>query len=154
MTEPSTPLRNLQLPVRFCIKLRIYPGSLEPNQVSKMLGVDATSAVSREPMGEPLGSYAFRMGKHNGWFLESEKRVESRDPDKHLEWFLRQVDPLRNKLADLLKRPDCKVCIDVIAWSEDGGLAYTLDPVKISGLGSLGVPVCFSFADYPDNAKE
>ena len=154
MTESFAPLRNLQLPIRFCITLKIYPDSLQPNQVSRLLGIDATSAVSREPMGEPVGSYAFRMGKHNGWFLESEKRVESRDPDKHLEWFLRQVEPLRNKLAELLKRPDCKMCINVIAWSEDGSVAYTLDPAKIPGLASLGVPVCFSFADYPDNEKE
>lgn len=154
MTEPATPLRNLQLPIRFCITLKIYPGSLQPNQVSTLLGIDATSAVSPEPMDEPLGTHAFKMGKHNGWFLESEKRVESRDPRKHLEWFLRQWKPLRNKLADLLKQSDCKARIDVIAWSDDGGLAYTLDPENISSLASLGVPVCFSFADYPDNEKE
>jgi uncharacterized protein DUF4279 len=154
MTEPSTPLPNLRVPMRFCIKLRIYPGSLQPNQVSEILGVDATSAVSSEPMNEPLGAYDFRIGKVNGWFLESEKRVESRDPHKHLDWFLQYIELLRNKLGDLLSRPNCKAYIDVIAWSADGGLAYTLDPSDLACLASLGVPVCFSFADYPDNAKE
>lgn len=140
--------------MRFCITLKIYPGSLQPNQVSRLLGMDGTSAVSREPMKEPLGAYDFRLGKHNGWFLESEQRVESRDPRAHVDWFLRQVKPLQSKIADLLNRPDCKAYLDVIAWSENGGLAYTLDPSDLSCLGSLGVPVCFSFADYPDNEKE
>jgi hypothetical protein len=54
----------------------------------------------------------------------------------------------------LLGAADCKATIDVIAWSEDGGLAYTLDPSDLSCLASVGVPVCFSFADYPDDAKE
>jgi hypothetical protein len=153
MTEPSTTLRNLRLPIRFCITLKIYPGSLQPNQVSSLLGMDATSAVSREPMGEPLGSYAFRMGKHNGWFLESEKRVESRDPRAHFDWFLRQVSPLRTKIADVLKGPDCKAYIDVIAWSEDGGLDYVISPDDLSCLASLEIPVCFSFANYPQDEK-
>jgi len=154
MIEPSTPLRNLGVPMRFCIKLRIYPGSLQPNQVSEILGVDATSVVSPEPMHEPVGAFEFRLGKHNGWFLESEKRVGSRDPRRHLEWFLQQVAPLRNKLADLLNRPNCKAYVDVIAWSEDGGLAYTLDPSDLACMALLGIPICFSFADYPDNEKE
>jgi hypothetical protein len=154
MTEPSTPLRNLQFPIRFCITLKIYPGSLQPNEVSKLLDIDATTAVSREQMDEPLGAYGFRIGKVNGWFLESEKRVESRDPRKHLDWFLQHVERLRNKLGDLLSRPNCKACIDVIAWSADGGLAYTLHPPDLACLASLGVPVCFSFADYPDHEKE
>ena len=153
MTEPSTPTRNLRVPIRFCLTLKIYPGSLQPDQVSRLLGVDATSAVSREPMDELLRSNDYRIGKLNGWFLESEKRVESRDPRKHLEWFLEQIGPLRSKLADLLNQPECKAYLDVIAWSEDGDLAYTLDPSDLSCLASLGVPVCFSFADYPDNEK-
>src|SRR4029077_7340315 len=127
---------------------------LQPNQVSKVMGIDATSAVCREPMDEPLGTNAFRVGKHNGWFLEAEKRVESRDPRAHVDWFVRQVEPLRTGLAGLLKEPGLQACIDIISWSEDGGLAYTLDPSDLSCLGSLGVPVSFSFADYPDNEKE
>jgi hypothetical protein len=154
MSEHSTRPKNLRIPIRFCLTLKVYAGALQPNQVSRILGLDATSAVSSEAMDEPMGAHDFRIGKVNGWFLESEKRVESRNPRKHLEWFLWQLEPLRNKLADILKRPDCKACIDVIAWSEDGGLAYTLDPSDLACLASLGVPVCFSFADYPDNEKE
>jgi hypothetical protein len=154
MNVYSTQLRNLNIPIRFCLTLKVYPGALPPNQVSTMLGLNATSAVGSQPMDEPLGTYDFKIGKVNGWFLESEKRVQSRDPRKHLEWFLQQIEALRNKLADLLSRPDCKAYIDVIAWSADGGLAYTLDPSDLACLASLGVPVCFSFADYPDNEKE
>jgi hypothetical protein len=77
MIEPSTPLRNLGVPMRFCIKLRIYPGSLQPNQVSEILGVDATSVVSPEPMHEPVGAFEFRLGKHNGGFWKARSGWEA-----------------------------------------------------------------------------
>jgi hypothetical protein len=67
---------------------------------------------------------------------------------------LQQVSLLGGRLSSLLKDPACKAWIDVIAWSEDGDIDYVLAPFDLSSLASLGIPVWFSFADYPDDEKE
>lgn len=141
------------LPIRFTITLRIYSGAIPPNQVSAMLGIDATSAVGVEPLSEPLGTQIFRLGKLNGWFLESEEHVENRDPRNHIHWFLERVGSIQPKLAEFLKLPEVRAEISITIWQKDGG-NLLLNPSDISGLSALGLPVWLSFADYGDDEEE
>jgi hypothetical protein len=80
------PIRfNIEFPIRFNIELRVYSGAMTPDRVARILGVDGSSAISREPLDEPVGAAKFHLAKVNGWFLSSEDRVESRDPRRHID---------------------------------------------------------------------
>jgi len=140
------------LPIRFTITLRIYSGPIPPNQVSAILGVDATSAVGIEPSSEPLGAKTFRLGKLNGWFLASEEHVENRNPRDHIDWFVARVGSIQPKLAEFLKLPDVRAEISITIWKKDGG-DLLLNPSDISVLSALGLRVWFSFANYGDDEE-
>ena len=142
--------RNFDLPIRFAIALRVYSGKITPSEVSERLGLDATSAVGRESMPEPLRAHNFRVGEQNSWFLESEVGVESRDPRQHIDWFLEQISVLQPGLAVLLQEKDVRADISIIIWSDNGGAHLYLAPADINGFFALGLPVAISFADYPD----
>ncbi|MBZ5523638.1 MAG: DUF4279 domain-containing protein [Acidobacteriia bacterium] len=151
--RPAIP-RNFDLPIRFAIGLLIYSGDIPPNQVSERLGMDATSAVSREPMAGPLRTHNFRLGKLNGWFLESEVPVDSREPRDHIDWFVQQIPKLQPGLAALLKEPGVQARVSIHIWSDSGGANLSLTPADINGFFALGLPVDFAFVDYPDEKTE
>jgi len=150
VTQRPGDLRNVGLPIRFAIALNISSGDIPPNQISERLGMDATSAVSRKPMEEPLRAYNFRLGNENGWFLESEVRVDSHEPRRHIDWFLQQIPVLQPGLSALLREPGVKAVISINIWSDTGGASLVLSPADINGLYALGLPVAIAFADYPD----
>jgi Domain of unknown function (DUF4279) len=139
-------------PIRFTMTFRVYSGEMPPSRISALFGIDATSAVGIESSSEPIGADDFRIGKLNGWFLESEERLEDRNPRTHIDWFLATVGPLQPKLADILKLPGTKAEVGIIIWARNGGY-LSLNPSDISRLSALGLPVWFSFADYGDDEE-
>jgi len=141
---------NLDHPIRFAISLRIFSGDIPPHEVSARLGLDATSAVGRDPMPDPQRALNFRMGEKNGWFLESEAGVDSRDPREHIDWFHEQIAILQPGLAVLMKEEGVRAEVSIIIWSDSGGAHLHLAPPDINGFFALGLPVAISFADYPD----
>jgi hypothetical protein len=145
---------NLYLPTRFVIKLLIYSGDIPPNLVSKALGIEATSAVAREPVAEPVGVAYYRLGKLNGWFLLSDDRVASRDPRQHIDWFLAQMAQIRAKLVALLELPDVSARITIMIWSKNGGGDLLLDFADLAALAALRIPLWFSYRDFGDEEDE
>src|ERR1700722_5451814 len=128
------------LPIRFNIALRIYSGAIPPNRVSAKLGIDATSAVSIEPMSEPLGTQLFRLGRVTGWFVETEEQVETRDPRSHINGFLAKVGSIQPKLTEFLTLPETRAEISITIWEKTGG-KLLLNPSDIAQLSALGLPV-------------
>jgi hypothetical protein len=147
--RPVSP-EHTALPIRFAIALRISSGGIAPTQVSERLGLDATSAVGCEPMPEPLRAHNFRLGQRNGWFLESEVHIDSREPREHIDWFLHQIPVFQPGLAALMKEPDVEADISINVWSDSGNASLFLMPADFLGFFALGLPVVIAFADYPD----
>ena len=150
VTQRPERSRNLDLPIRFAISLRVFSGDIPPHEVSARLGLDATSAVGRGPMPDPQRALNFRMGEKNGWFLESEAGVDSRVPREHIDWFNEQIAILQPGLAALMKEEGVRAEISIIIWSDNGGAHLHLAPFDINGFFVLGLPVAISFSDYPD----
>ena len=126
---------------------------MPPDLVTAKLGLMASKIVSKGPMQEPICADHFRIGKLNAWFLESEARVESRDPQKHVDWFLDEVVPNCTDLRSRLELPadgpygNPSARVEITHWiDEDGYLRFS--PDDLLKLGSLNIPVDFSFADY------
>lgn len=150
MTQRTYRPRDLDHPIRFAISLRVFSGDIPPHEISARLGLDATSAVGRDPMPEPKRALNFRVGEKNGWFLESETGVDSRDPREHIDWFHEQIAIMLPGLATLMKEDGVRAEVSIIIWSDNGSAHLHLAPFDINGFFVLGLPVAISFSDYPD----
>lgn len=144
--------RNIDLPFRFNISLRIYSGKLPPAAVSKILEIDATRLVATEAQADDEGGTKFYIGKLNGWFLESEGRVESLRPREHLDYFIRIIPQLSERLPKVLAHEGARADWNVVVWSEDGS-DVLLTATDLQALAALNIPLNLSYRAYGDQTE-
>jgi hypothetical protein len=77
--------------------LRLQADDLDPDQVTKSLGVTPSEAFRR---GDPFGRGGLRR-RHGHRALCSEGRVASNDLGEHIAWLLDLVEPASDALARL-----------------------------------------------------
>lgn len=123
-------------------ELRIYSGGLSPEDVTRLLDLEATS-VSRR--GEQVATRAgrTRTTPHNGWFLSSESRVESLDLRRHLDWLMAQLIPRRAMLESLGADPGVDLWVNCVWWSRQGHGGPTLSAPQLRALAELGLECGF-----------
>ena len=141
---------NLYFPLQFNIELRIYSGAMTPDRVAGILGARRFIA---QWAGNPSMSPWVRRGsiwqRSTGGFFSSEDRVESRDPRRHIDWFLAEVAPLHSKLPSLLKSPGVRADINIMIWSNDSG-DLSLDPTDLAALAALKIPMWVSYRHFAE----
>ena len=69
------------------VSLRSYSDDIPPESITERLGVEPTSVQHKGQVRNPNGRRPVTL-KLNGWFLESEKHVTSKDTRRHLDWLL------------------------------------------------------------------
>jgi Domain of unknown function (DUF4279) len=89
------------------VTLRIYPGELDPIDVTARLGMEPSDWQRR---GETfIGSRRSGcLAKLHGWFLTSEGTVDSNDVRKHLDWLLMRIAPKSDAIL-VLQEQGCKM---------------------------------------------
>jgi hypothetical protein len=102
---------------RTCAKLLIYPGSMHPNEITAMLGIQPTDVVAIGEQKIPNSHGKAVVGKINGWFLSSEEAVTSRDLRPHLDWPVETLQPSRSVLHDLQTIKGVKMYVHCPWWS-------------------------------------
>jgi hypothetical protein len=118
----------------------IYAEALDPVLVSRRLALSPSSA---HRAGD---RHARRIYRGGHWSLSSEAAVESRDLRRHLDWILGQIEPHAAALVELrAEGNDLGVGCFWLSGSGHGG--PQLDPMQLSRLGLLGLPVTFDFYD-------
>jgi hypothetical protein len=113
--------------------LCIYPGELDPEEVTRRLRVQPTSIQRR---GEPLVPGWARPAKLNAWFLCSREHVESRDSRRHIDWILDPIMPAREALASL-REGGARMCISCYWRSAHGHGGPLLSPAQMRRLADL-----------------
>src|SRR5689334_276822 len=80
--------------------LRIFHGELDPDAVTRDLGIKPTNAFRK---GEPMrpGARRSAIAKQGGWFLDTEGVVSSRDIRRHLDWLIDRLEPKRQVIEAL-----------------------------------------------------
>jgi hypothetical protein len=136
---------------RTCAVLRIYPGELNPSEVTKELGIQPTSSVLAGQRGKENSLGLARVGRINAWLLSSEPVVHSRDLRHHLDWLLDLLETGGDALRRLQAQPDVRMSVNCVWWSRYGDGGPTLWPEQMLRLAQLNLECSFEFSDYSDS---
>jgi hypothetical protein len=122
--------------------LLVYPGSIDPQEVSDRLGLEPTSSGRR---GDVVISSAgrTRQAAHNTWFLSSEGVVQSKDLRRHIDWLTAQLLPKREPLLSLQAEADLGMYVSCVWWSKEGHGGPTLSPRQLADLSQLNLECGF-----------
>jgi len=128
-----------EVPARASATLAIRSTSLQPDEISQLLGLSATASQylgspdELDPLGGPLAS--------NGWLLSSKAAVASGNVPAHLEWIMSQVAGKERDITRL-RLQGCRVTLTGL-WEADQEderrLVYTLLPDLLSRIAAFGV---------------
>ena len=94
-----------------------------------------------------------RSQKLNGWFLESEGFVKSKDLRDHLDYVLDKLIPAREALIDMQELNEITMTISCHWWG-DMHSGPVLWPKQLKKLSQLNVEVEFFFASYDDDKDD
>jgi uncharacterized protein DUF4279 len=126
------------------VTIRIYPGELLPDEITQRLGIEPSRTQVRGS-GTPTAQ-APVVPRLHGWFLSSEGAVRSLDCRRHIDWLLRTLGPVHERLQ-VLRRSGVRMDISCYwgsAWNHGGP---TLSPAQLEGLARVGLD--FWFDVYP-----
>jgi hypothetical protein len=125
------------------VTLRIYPGTIAIEEVSRRLSLTPTrTQTSSHRHTRPDGKV--QAARPAGWFVSSKLHVQSRDVRRHLDWLLDQLLPLRQEL-DSLRAEGALVDVSCYWLSAFGHGGPELSPTQASKLASLELPCWFDF---------
>jgi hypothetical protein len=118
--------------------LRIMNDDLDPEEISRQLGIQPTWAWRK---GEPRGARKIpsRIGI---WGLSTEV-MQSRDIRRHLDWLIDQMIGKEEYLKQLQTQG---YRMDVFCyWLSNGQGGPTVSPKNMKGLANLGIELGFDF---------
>lgn len=132
---------------RVCAQLVIYPGAMDPEEVTQRLDIQPTEVnrageVARNSLGRE------RCVKLNGWFLSSEGKSDSRDLRRHLDWLIELLMPRRAPLLVLQEVEGLKIGINCIWWSAGGQGGPTLWPEQMRAIAELDLECSFDIGFF------
>ena len=139
---------------RTVAKLLIYPGKLNPDEISRTLEITPSETRTKGRQ------YTNSLGRTwscplNAWFLSSEGMVSSKDLRRHLNWLLDQVEPKGLQLLELQNEPGLGMTVNCVWWSVGGQGGPTLWPEQMERLAKLNLECAFDISffgsdDEPD----
>lgn len=122
--------------------LCIYPGDIDPEEVTLRLGVYPSEWQRTEEV--PHHGRTKRPAKINAWFLKSKEQVESRDSRRHIDWLLERLMP--NKAAVLaLQEAGAKMVVSCFWLSSQGHGGPIVSPAQMGRLAELRIELSFDF---------
>ena len=126
--------------------LLIYPDYVHPDDVSRILKLEPKK---KNVIGKEITNSLGRTRKItvSGWFLSSEKFVQSKDIRDHLDWLLRKILPSKNGLMQLQNIEGIKMGIDCVWWAKGGG-GPTLWPEQMKIMADLNLECAFDISFY------
>jgi hypothetical protein len=105
-------------PIKFKATLRIYHEMLDPDSITELLQIAPTS-VQRK--GEQKPTPSGKLGKPvpvGGWFLSSENKVKSVNPEEHFEWLIDAISHCSGTIRKLQSQ-DYRTDVHCF-WSTEG----------------------------------
>lgn len=135
---------------RTCAELLIYPGAISPDEVSNRLRLPPTSQqLKGEQRTNSIGRT--RTIRVNGWFLSSERAVQSMDLRRHLDWLLDQLEPAAEAIRGLQDESGMRMGVNCIWWSKAGQGGPTLWPEQMGRLAALNLECTFDISFFGDD---
>jgi len=122
--------------------MRIFSDDIDPAYISRMLGVEPSSVQVKGERKYP--KKAEYINEENGWFLDSEKEVQSRDLRRHLEWLLEKMKNCHQELKELSSK-GAEITIFCPWESATGQGGPKMDPRQMKVLGELNIELLFEF---------
>jgi Domain of unknown function (DUF4279) len=115
--------------------LRIFSPDLDPEAVSRSLGIEATTARVSYPVNN-LGV----VRRAGGWMLSTKDSVDSNDLRRHIDWLLDAIEPSATALDELVQA-GAKAEIFCYWESRWGSGGPVLSPAQMERLVRLDLSV-------------
>jgi Domain of unknown function (DUF4279) len=132
---------------RTVVVLRIYGDELDPEALSRRLGITPSKSQRRgQVFTNSLGRN--RTAKVGGWFLSSEENVNSKDLRRHLDWLIAQLRDGVQELTALQNEAGIQMWITVIWWSKNGDGWFTLESQHMRAIAEMNLECQFELAFY------
>jgi hypothetical protein len=117
--------------------LRIYPGGISPEDITKRLKIEPTSMQHN---GDLVGKTKQRVIKLDGWFLTTKGKIKSADSRRHIDWILEKIKDKKRVLRQLQSEGvDMDICCFWESRSGNGG--PTISPPQMARLSKLNIEV-------------
>jgi hypothetical protein len=145
MNEPANSTDALECRV----KLLIYPGDLDPEKVTEILGIAPSEIVKKGKISGPNSLGRVRVNKNNGWFLISDQDLKSNMLTDHMDWMLEKLVPIKSGLDALKSVPGLYISFRCTWWTRDGGW-FTFTEAQLKKIAEIGLNLEFEIAAYPD----
>ncbi|POS00575.1 uncharacterized protein DUF4279 [Flavobacterium croceum DSM 17960] len=121
------------------VTLRIYSDEQSPNELTEYLGIQPSKTHVKSQKNELQTNKSI---EHNGWFLTTDGKVNSKDSRRHIDFLADKLLPINFKIKELISK-GAKIDISCYWLSENGQGGPTLSPQQLSKLGSLGLDFWF-----------
>ena len=121
---------------------RAYTGEVEPDEVSRLLGMKPTGSVTQ---GKVIvtGPSKGKISKLNGWFLSTKGQVDSKDLRRHLDSLLEALTAHSDQLLTLQGMPNVTTDVSCYWLSKSGHSGPTLSPKQMRMLCQLNLEIWF-----------
>lgn len=120
---------------------RAYSKSKDPDNITRSLSILPTSV---QRIGDHYGKLKLRTIKINGWFLESEKKIKSKDSRRHLDYLLRKLYPKRMEILSLQKK-GWRMDVSCYWSSRHGQGGPTISPSQMKKLAELNIDLWYDY---------
>ncbi|WP_141733463.1 DUF4279 domain-containing protein [Oligoflexus tunisiensis] len=132
------------------VKLLIYPGDLDPEKVTEILGITPTEIFKKGQISGPNSLGRVRINKNNCWFLISDEVLKSNMLVEHMDWMLDKLSLAKSGLDVLKTVPGVSISFRCTWWTKDGGW-FTFTANQLKKIADLGLDLEFEIAAYPDD---
>lgn len=136
---------------RTAASLLIYSETLSPEELEARIGTPPTN-ILRKGRTTFLPTGRIRVDKLNGFFLESEEFVDSRDLRRHIDWLLERIGGRVESFHSLWRRGEVFGSIQCIWWSAHGEGGPILRVDQLEAIAELDLELSFGFAYYGPKA--
>jgi hypothetical protein len=119
------------------VGLRIYPGKIHPDQVTKLLSIKPSRT---QVAGERIGNKKSKHVKNNGWFLSTENEIQSVDCGRHIDWILKKLSGKADVIHNL-QIEGAKIDISCFWVSKSGHGGPMLNPAQMKELSNLNIEI-------------
>lgn len=122
--------------------LRIFSAEIDPREISRLLGVEPSFIQIKGERKYPNKDEL--INKENGWFLDSEDEIESKDLRRHLDWLLNKIGNCHCQLREIASK-GAEITIFCPWRSASGQGGPTMDPQQMKVLGDLNIELLLEF---------
>lgn len=134
------------------VKLLIYPGDINPKEITEILGVQPTSIGIKGEIAGPNSHGRIRINPCTTWFLISDEVLKSTKIEEHLDWMLEKLIQAKPGLDKIKKLPGVTIYFRCTWWTRTGG-GFNFRSDQLKKLALLDLELEFDIAAYPDDKE-